>query len=80
LERTSAECPPKRAGTCTGLQVGAGGEGAGDSGLPSEAQVGVAVPPLRPPPDLIKDEEEYEVDQILDSRKHGRGSALQYLV
>ena len=34
----------------------------------------------RPPPDLIKDEEEYEVDQILDSRKHGRGSALQYLV
>jgi hypothetical protein len=34
----------------------------------------------RPPPDLIEDEEEYEVDQILDSRKHGRGSALQYLV
>ena len=34
----------------------------------------------RPPPDLIKDEEEYEVDQILDSRKHGRGNALQYLV
>ena len=34
----------------------------------------------RPPPDLVEDEEEYEVDQILDSRKHGRGSALQYLV
>ena len=34
----------------------------------------------RPPPDLVKDEEEYEVDQILDSRKHGRGGALQYLV
>ena len=34
----------------------------------------------QPPPDLIKDEKEYEVDQILDSRKHSRGSALQYLV
>ena len=34
----------------------------------------------RPPPDLIKDEEEYEVDQILDSRKHGREGTLQYLV
>jgi hypothetical protein len=34
----------------------------------------------RPPPDLIKDEEEYKVDQILNSRKHSRGSALQYLV
>ena len=34
----------------------------------------------QPPPDLIKDEEEYKVDQILNSRKHGRGSALQYLV
>jgi hypothetical protein len=34
----------------------------------------------RPPPNLIKEEEEYEVDQILDSRKHGRGGALQYLV
>jgi hypothetical protein len=34
----------------------------------------------RPPPDLIEDEEEYEVDQILDSRKHGREGTLQYLV
>ena len=34
----------------------------------------------QPPPDLIKDEEEYEVDQILNSRKHGRESTLQYLV
>ena len=34
----------------------------------------------QPPPDLIEDEEEYKVDQILDFRKHGRGSALQYLV
>ena len=34
----------------------------------------------RPPLDLIKEEEEYEVDQILDFRKRGRGSALQYLV
>ena len=30
-----------------------------------------------PTPDLIKDEEEYKVDQILDSRKHGRGSMLR---
>ena len=34
----------------------------------------------QPPLDLIEDKEEYEVDQILDSRRHGRGSALQYLV
>jgi hypothetical protein len=33
-----------------------------------------------PPSDLIEGEEEYEVDQIMDSRKHGRGGALQYLV
>jgi hypothetical protein len=33
-----------------------------------------------PPPDLIEGEEEYEVDQIMDSRKHGREGALQYLV
>ena len=33
-----------------------------------------------PPPDLIKGEEEYEVEQILASRKHGHGRKLQYLV
>ena len=34
----------------------------------------------QPPPDLINGEEEYEVDEILDSRKHGRGCKVQYLV
>jgi len=34
----------------------------------------------RPPPDLIDDQEEYEVEKILDSRRHGRRHALQYLV
>ena len=34
----------------------------------------------QPPPDLINGEEEYEVEEILDSRKHGRGHKVQYLV
>ena len=34
----------------------------------------------RPPPDLINDEEEYEVEQILDSRVRGRSRKVQYLV
>jgi hypothetical protein len=34
----------------------------------------------RPPPDLINDEEEYEVEQVLSSRRHGRGRKVQYLV
>ena len=34
----------------------------------------------RPPPDLIAGEDEYEVEQILDSRRHGRGRKVQYLV
>ena len=34
----------------------------------------------RPPPDLINDEEEYEVEQILDSRARGRKGKVQYLV
>ncbi len=34
----------------------------------------------RPPPELVDNEEEYEVEKILDSRHHGRGHALQYLV
>jgi hypothetical protein len=34
----------------------------------------------RPPPDLINDEEEYEVEQVLSSRHHGRGRKVQYLV
>ena len=34
----------------------------------------------QPPPDLIEGVEEYEVEQILDSRCHGRGRKVQYLV
>ena len=34
----------------------------------------------RPPPDLINDEEEYEVGQVLDSRVRGRNCKVQYLV
>ena len=34
----------------------------------------------RPPPDLVEGEEEYEVERVLDSRRHGRGKCLQYLV
>ena len=36
----------------------------------------------RPPPDIIDEEEEYEVDQILDTRirKRGRYAVRQYLV
>jgi hypothetical protein len=34
----------------------------------------------RPPPDLINEEEEYEVEQVLSSRHHGRGCKVQYLV
>ena len=34
----------------------------------------------RPPPDLINNEEEYEVEQILDSRVRGRNRKVQYLV
>jgi hypothetical protein len=34
----------------------------------------------RPPPDLIDGEEEYKVKSILESRRHGRGGKVQYLV
>ena len=34
----------------------------------------------RPPPDLIDGEEEYEVEEILQSRKFRRGHKVQYLV
>jgi hypothetical protein len=34
----------------------------------------------RPPPDLVQGTEEYEVEAILDSRRHGRGHKVQYLV
>ena len=34
----------------------------------------------RPPPELIDNEEEYEVEEVLDSRRFGRGRKLQYLI
>jgi hypothetical protein len=34
----------------------------------------------RPPPDLVDGMEEYEVETVLDSRRHGRGCKLQYLI
>ena len=34
----------------------------------------------RPPPDLINDEEEYEVERVLDSRVRGHNRRIQYLV
>ena len=34
----------------------------------------------RPPPDLIREEEQYEVEQILDEHNHRRGRKKQYLV
>ena len=33
-----------------------------------------------PPPDLVDNIEEYEVEKILDSQKFGRGQTLQYLI
>ena len=35
---------------------------------------------VRPPPDLINGEEEYKIEEILQSRKFGRGHKVQYLV
>ncbi len=34
----------------------------------------------RPPPDLIKNQEEYKVEKILDSQQFGRRQKLQYLI
>ena len=35
---------------------------------------------LEPPPDVIKGEEEYKVEQILDSKRTGRNKKLHYLI
>jgi hypothetical protein len=35
---------------------------------------------IRPPPDLIDGEEEYEVEQICAHRRWGCGKTLQYLI
>jgi hypothetical protein len=34
----------------------------------------------RPPPDLINGEEEYEIERVVNSRHHGRGGKIQYLI
>ena len=34
----------------------------------------------RPPPELIDNQEEFEVEAVLDSRRFGRGRRLQYLI
>ena len=34
----------------------------------------------KPPPDLIDGEEEYEIEEVLQSRRYGRGRKVQYLV
>src|SRR6266568_3961887 len=34
----------------------------------------------RPAPDLVNDEEEYEVEKVLDTRQFGRGRKRQYLI
>jgi hypothetical protein len=34
----------------------------------------------RPLPDLINGEEEYEIKRVVDSRHHGRGGKIQYLI
>ena len=34
----------------------------------------------RPPPDLIDGEEEYEIEEIVQSRKYGRQRKVQYLI
>ena len=38
------------------------------------------IPFMRPPPIIDNKEEEYEVEAILNMRRHGRGHKLQYLV
>ena len=35
---------------------------------------------MKPPPDLIDGEEEYKIEEVLQSHKYGRGRKIQYLV
>jgi Chromo (CHRromatin Organisation MOdifier) domain len=35
---------------------------------------------VQPPPELVKGEEEYEIEQVLNSRHMGRAKKLQYLL
>ena len=47
--------------------------------LPYKETEAYGTPFTRPPP-IIDSEEEYEIEAILDARRHGRGRQLQYLV
>ena len=47
--------------------------------LPYKETEQYGMPFTRPPP-IIDSEEEYEIKNILDARRHGRGRKLQYLV
>ena len=47
--------------------------------LPYKETEQYGTPYTRPPP-IIDSEEEYEIENILDARRHGRGRRLQYLV
>ena len=47
--------------------------------LPYKETEAYGTPFTRPPP-IINSEEEYEIEAILDARRHGRGRQLQYLV
>ena len=47
--------------------------------LPYKEMEQYGTPFTRPPP-IIDSEEEYEIENILDARQHGRGRKLQYLV
>ena len=47
--------------------------------LPYKETEQYGTPFTRPPP-IIDSEEEYEIENILDARRHGRGRKLQYLV
>jgi len=47
--------------------------------LPYQETKAYGTPFTRPPP-IIDNEEEYEIEAILDSRRKGRGRQMQYLV
>ena len=47
--------------------------------LPYKETEQYGTPFTRPPP-IIDNEEEYEIENILDARRHGRSFKLQYLV
>jgi len=50
-----------------------------DLHLPYKETLQYSIPFTRPPP-VIDNKEEYEIENILDARHHGRGCKLQYLM